>query len=217
LPPGPGGPDLVQLVARSADLTYLEHFAYRVRELDPCGNHRLTRLQQRFEAVGLGRGQTQNGAVLQQCTIHIASRAVQGHPNAALYLGQRRARRGRACLGTASRARRPDVDNGASRCVIGDRDGLHQGERRRVETVNGNGVAGFDRVRHRRREVRRRFDLGAAGEDEPVDIAARGQRELLNFSSLHRQLLRIIERRPSSRCRVLSESVPARGNQRASK
>ena len=43
----------------------------------------------------------------------------------------------------------------------------------------------------------RGLDLGAVGQDQPVDIPSRRQRKLLHLALLRRQLLRVVERRPA--------------------
>lgn len=43
--------------------------------------------------------------------------------------------------------------------------------------------------------MRRGLDLGAVGQDQPVYVAARRQRELLDLPALSRKLLWVIERR----------------------
>ena len=82
-----------------------------------------------------------------------------------------------------------------------------------MEPVDGNGVAWLDREGDFGREMRRRLDLGVVHQDQPVDIAARRQRELPDLALVNRQLLRVVERRlsRSGRWRVLRESARAKG------
>jgi hypothetical protein len=54
-----------------------------------------------------------------------------------------------------------------------------------------------------RGEFRRGFDLGAVSQNESVDIAASGERELLHLTAQRRKLLRIVDRgRHARRSRV---------------
>jgi hypothetical protein len=64
-----------------------------------------------------------------------------------------------------------------------------------MKAMDDHRVAGLDRVGDLGGEVRRGLDLRAVRQDQPVDIAARRQRELLDLAMLGRQLLRIVERR----------------------
>jgi hypothetical protein len=80
--------NLVQLIARSADLPDVEHLADRASQLGPFGNDGLTWLKKSCEPIGFRRRQAQNGAVVEQGAVHIAARAVQGHPNGALHFRQ---------------------------------------------------------------------------------------------------------------------------------
>ena len=99
--------NLVQLIARSPDLAHFEHFAERVGEQDALGDQVPARLQQRREPVDFRRRQPQNGTVFQKRAVRASPRGpCNGDPNAALYLGQPRDRRGRTASGAASRARR---------------------------------------------------------------------------------------------------------------
>ncbi len=62
-----------------------------------------------------------------------------------------------------------------------------------MQPVYGDGVSGLDRVGDLRGEVRRCLNFGAVGQDQPVDVASRRQRELLDLATLSRKLLRVVE------------------------
>jgi hypothetical protein len=55
--------------------------------------------------------------------------------------------------------------------IVGHRDPPHQRNCARLQSVNGDAIAGLDREDELRAEMRRQMDLGSVIEDQPVDIA----------------------------------------------
>ena len=62
-----------------------------------------------------------------------------------------------------------------------------------MQPVYGDGVSGLDRVGDLSGEVRRRLNFSAVGQDQPVDVTSRRQRELLDLATLSRKLLRVVK------------------------
>ena len=83
------------------------------------------------------------------------------------------------------------VRHGGAGCVIGHRGGVDERKRERLEPTNGHRVARPDCENDLARQMRGKLDLCSIVQDQPVDVAARRQRVLLDRASGRRKLRRI--------------------------
>jgi hypothetical protein len=78
--------------------------------------------------------------------------------------------------------------------ILGDGHGPNERQRRGAQTMNRDLATRPYNECQLRREFRRSFDLRAVFQNEPVDIAASGESELLHLTARRRKLLRIVDR-----------------------
>jgi hypothetical protein len=168
----------------------------RIRNTVTLNIERLAGGELRGQAFGLVRRQSHDGTVLEEYPIEIPTRSMQVRLDVALR------REKLAALARTSGSGRPIVsDSGAGR-VVGHRHCLDHRDRTRLQSVNGDSIARFDRKDELGAEMRRQMDFGSVLKDQPVDVATGRQAVLANLALKHRQLLRIISGTYLAECRA---------------
>ncbi len=180
------GGDLGQRVGVRPNLAGHDQLAQRPGDLHPAHHQRLAGGEHVAEFLDLVRRQPHFRAVRQQHAVHVPARAVQR----LLYLsGHLRCR-----FGLLAGSVRAFEQHGLMGRVIGDGHGQHHRGRMRLQAVDRHGVAGPHGKHHFRRPERRKMDFRAVVQNQPVHIAARGQRILRDLSLSLRQLRRVVGR-----------------------
>jgi hypothetical protein len=141
-------------------------------------------------AGGLGRRQMDLRAVLEHRTVEIATRPIKRHahpPCCGHRLRWPRKRR----EGREARAGRSGIDHGLAGRGIADRNRLHHRHGISTQAADRDLIADPDGPEQRRTEMRRHMDFGAIGEDDAIDIAARGEAKGRHLAGDLRPLCRI--------------------------